>query len=487
MVAAVALFLTAFASLNDEANSRRGSGVILRPCHVEGVRQELRCGTYEVFENRKTRSGRKLPLKIVMIPARQPHPDQGPVFYMAGGPGETATELIDLVASWGDADEHDVVVVDERGTGEGHRLDCKSPGDDGNLESYLNGPFDAAAARVCRDELGKKFDLSQYTTPNFVDDIDEIRVAMGYDRINLNAGSFGTYAAQIYMRRHPEHARTAYLTSLVTLADRVPLYHARSAQQGLDRLFKDCEEEANCHAAYPKLRDDFAALIARLRKGAVITSVKHPVTGASTEIRLTERMFADAVRVMMYRENSARQIPFLVEQAIAGDYRPFAEAGLRANRGIYSGGRMGLHYCITCNEFVSRIRPEEIESATRGSFLGPWRVQAQMAACKEWPKTDLPADYFAPFRLSTPIVVVSGAADPASRPPNATEIARSYMPNALQIVVPGAAHTPETPCTRSLRHELFRSGTTAGLDPSCVTKVPPPPFTLPDNPQGKKK
>jgi pimeloyl-ACP methyl ester carboxylesterase len=458
----------------------------LKPCHIEGVKEDLRCGIYEVFENRRTRTGRKLPLKIVVIPARQPHPDRGPVFYMAGGPGETATELTDLVMSWGDADEADVVIVDERGTGEGHRLDCKSPGSDDNLEGYLNGPFDAAAARACRDELEKKYDLSHYTTANFADDIDEIRAAMGYDKINLNAGSFGTFAAQIYMRRHGDHVRTAYLTSPVTLKDRVPLYHARAAQSGLEQLFNDCEGDAACGAAYPRLRDNFAALMKKLHEGPVTTFVKHPVTGARTEIHLTERMFADAVRVMMYREPSGHQVPYLIEQALAGDFTPFAEAGLRANRGIYSGGSMGLHYCITCNEFVSRIRPEEIEPETRGLFLGSWRVRAQMAACKEWPKAELPADFFEPFQLETPTVLVWGLEDPASSPSDGREEAKSYMPNAVQVLVPGAAHTPENDCTRAIRHQLFRTGTTQGLDTSCVSKVKPLPFKLPAAEREKK-
>src|SRR5215472_8783880 len=170
----------AYASPDRATNSPGASRITLTPCHVEGVKKELRCGVYDVFENRRTQTGRKLLLKIVVIPALHPHPDQGPVVYMAGGPGESATELADLVMTWGDADEHDVVLVDERGTGDGHRLDCKSPGSDDNLEAYLNGPFDSAAARACRDDLQKKYDLSQYTTPNFADDIDEVRAAMGY-------------------------------------------------------------------------------------------------------------------------------------------------------------------------------------------------------------------------------------------------------------------------------------------------------------------
>ncbi len=460
------------------ASASTTPGVTLTPCHVEDVKEELRCGVYNVFENRRTRTGRKLPLKIILIHARQPHPDQGPIFYMAGGPGEAATELADLVLGWGDADEHDVVLVDERGTGDGHRLDCKSPESDNNLERCLNGPFDSEVARACREELQKKFDLSQYTTPNFVDDIDEIRAAMGYDKINLNGGSFGTYAAQIYMRRHREHARSAYLTSLVTLTNRVPLYHAEAAQLGLDQLFKDCDQDAACHAAYPRFRENFAAVLNKVREAPVATWVKHPVTGARTDIHLTERAFADAVRTMMYRSRKARELPFLIEQALAGDFSPFAEAALRSSRDIYSGGRMGLHYCITCNEFVRRIHPEEIEPATRASFLGSWRARDQMAACKHWSKTDLPADYFEPFSLETPAVLVSGATDSAS-PPKWGEVVKSYMPNAIHVVVPGDAHTPENECTRSIRHELFRTGTTHGLDTSCMTKMQRAPFKLP--------
>src|SRR6266567_4561729 len=398
-LACAATLCVAFTNRDLAVCASAAPGVTLTPCHVEDVKEELRCGVYNVFENRRTRTGRKLPLKIILIHARQPHPDQGPIFYMAGGPGEAATELADLVLGWADADEHDVVLVDERGTGDGHRLDCKSPESDDNLERYLNGPFDSEIARACREELQKKFDLSQYTTPNFVDDIDEIRAAMGYDKINLNGGSFGTYAAQIYMRRHREHARSAYLTSLVTLTNRVPLYHAEAAQLGLDQLFKNCDQDAACHAAYPRFRENFAA----------------------------------AVRTMMYRSQKARELPFLIEQALAGDFSPFAEAALRSSRDIYSGGRMGLHYCITCNEFVRRIRPEEVEPATRASFLGSWRARDQMAACKHWSKTDLPVDYFEPFSLETPAVLVSGATDSAS-PPKWGEVVKAYMPNAIRVV-----------------------------------------------------
>jgi pimeloyl-ACP methyl ester carboxylesterase len=483
----IALLSASLAGAQPPVTSPERGRVTLTPCHVNGVKEELRCGVYNVFENRRTRQGRMLPLKIVLIPARRPHPGQGPVFYMAGGPGETNTEMVDDRINSGDPDEHDTVLVDERGTGDGHRLDCPSLGSDDNLEGYLKSPFDPAAARACSQELERRYDLSQYTTAAFVEDLDEVRQAMGYDKINIDAGSMGTYASLMYIRHHGEHVRSAYLTSLVPLANRAPLYHAQSAQRALDQLFTQCDQDAACQAAYPRLREDFAAVLAKVHQGPVLTWVRHPVTGAKTEVHLSEPAFADAVRVMMYSGERAREVPFLIEQAMAGDFSPFADAAVRTVRGFYAGARFGLHFAITCNEFVDRIRPDEVEPATRGSYFGSWRVKGQMALCKAWPKTELPRDYFKPFRSNVPALLISGDTDPVA-PPRWGEEVKSFMPNAIHLVVPGGGHTPDNDCTRSIRGEMFRTGTTQGLDLTCMAKLRPAPFKLPlDVAAGKSK
>lgn len=468
------------ATVQTSSTAASRSEVELTPCRLEGVQEELRCGTYNVFENRRTRRGRMLPLKIVVIPARKPHSEHGPIFSLAGGPGETATEQLGYLISRDLNAEHDVVVVDERGTGEGHRLDCRSLGSDDNLQGYLKIPFDPAAARVCREELERQYDLSQYTTTAFVEDVEEVRRAMGYDKLNLEGGSFGTYAAQMYIRRYGAHVRSAYLVSLVTLSNRVPLELPRTSQYALDQLFSQCERDASCHTAYPKVREDFAELLAKLRRNPVVTWVRHPVTGTRTEVQLPESGFVDAVRVMLYTSDSARQIPFLIKQAVAGDFNPFAEVAMRMVRGIYSGVRLGLNYSITCNEFVNRIRPEDIGPATRGRFFGAWRINGQIATCKEWSKTDVPHDYFEPFRSNVPTLLVSGDTDPAS-PPYYGEEVQSFMPNSTHLVVPGGGHTPDNACVRSIRAEFYRTGVVQGLDTSCMATLRPAPFKLPDN------
>jgi len=162
-----AIFLASLTGAQPAVSHSAASRIGLTSCHVPGVKDELRCGVYDVFENRRIHKGRRLPLKIVLIPARSPHPDQGPIFYLTGGPGETATEAgADLIAS-GECDEHDVVLLDERGTGDGHRLDCPALGSGDNLQGYLRAPFDPTAADACRRELERRYDLSQYSTAAF--------------------------------------------------------------------------------------------------------------------------------------------------------------------------------------------------------------------------------------------------------------------------------------------------------------------------------
>ncbi len=476
-VVLAAAFLAPPATLGAQATQSQPATISLAPCQIEGV--AARCGTHRVFENRSAGRGRMLPLKVIVIPARRPDPAIGPIFYVAGGPGETASELISLFENAPEREGMDIVLIDQRGTGEGHFLGCRSPGSDDNLEGYLKGPFDLPTVRACRDELARRFDLSQYHTLASVEDLDEVRRVLGYERVNIVAGSFGTYTAQQYIRRHGAHVRTAYLLSPVLLTNRTPLYMARDGQRALNLVFDQCARDPACHGAYPRLRENFASVLARVQQGPVTTFARHPDTGARSEIRLDEAAFVDALRVFLYRSASARQIPLLIEQAAAGDFSRFADVAVRSARGFYGAVRSGVAFAVTCNEFVNRIRPDEVAAAGRGSFLGTWRIDKQRAACAIWPATDLPADYLSSFRSDVPTLIVGGDSDPVTPPSWAEELGR-ILPNSIAVIVPQAGHTEENDCVFAIRHAFFRSASAQGLDTSCISGLRPPPFQLPD-------
>ena len=200
---------------------------------------------------------------------------------------------------------------------------------------------------------------------------------MGYDKININSGSSAPVRSTDLYAAPCGTLRTAYLTSLVILEDRVPLYlmpnrptRARSVVQGLRR--RRC---LSCGLF--TVRTGFRQDHEQDARHPVSAFVHHPVTGARTEIHLTEWTFADCVRVMMYR--TPRDVPFLIEKAAAGDFRPFAEAGLKANRGVYEGGGMGFTIAsLATNSLVglnrTRSSPRRAEVISEpGEFATRWR------------------------------------------------------------------------------------------------------------------
>ncbi|MBA2302564.1 MAG: alpha/beta fold hydrolase [Acidobacteria bacterium] len=187
--------------------------VQLASCSVEGVARAALCGSYEVWENRASARGRRIPLNIVVIPAAGRDRQKDPVYYFDGGPGVAATSsarrisaLLPLVSQ-----SRDLVFVDLRGTGRSHPLNCAVLPDDAPLPRHLDEFLSDDYVREClaRQDADVRF----YTQPIAVDDINEVRAALGHERINVFGASAGSRQAQLYMRRHPSSVRSASFTA----------------------------------------------------------------------------------------------------------------------------------------------------------------------------------------------------------------------------------------------------------------------------------
>ncbi|HXI62909.1 MAG TPA: alpha/beta fold hydrolase [Gemmatimonadales bacterium] len=301
----------------------------LQPCPLPAIDGTARCGTYWVYEDRARGAGRKIPLKVIILPARRPPSAPDPMLVVSpGGPGTTNSETgvaLASVAAW--RDSRDVVLVDLRGTSGPNRLDCRMPGSDDHPEGYLATLFPTAAIRTCRDALSKRADLRLYNTMLAVDDVDEVRAALGYEKVNLWGASWGTRAVLIYLRRHPEAVRSAIIEGVAPVSFKNPLPHARSAQGAIDSLFRECERQAACHAAFPDPSRELAAVVERLKQRPADVTIPDSAAGAPITARLTWQQFAEALRVMTYNLATARRVPMVVHQAYPR--RPHI---LRANR-----------------------------------------------------------------------------------------------------------------------------------------------------------
>jgi pimeloyl-ACP methyl ester carboxylesterase len=451
----------------------------LTPCHVPDLPEEVLCGDLSVWENRATASGRKISLHIVVLPARSPDPVPDPIVYLEGGPGEPATSDAPFLAEAmsGLRHERDILLVDQRGTGHSHLLNCPQGGSEDDLQGYLHDLFPLELLRACVKKLDA--DLTLYSSNLAADDLDEVRAYLGYERLNLVGGSYGTRAAQVYMRRHPEHVRSVLLNGYVTMDSRMPLYLARQSQVALDKLFDDCAIDEACRHAFPDPRGELKAVLARFDQGPAHGTIPHPKTGKPVALTLQKSSFTTALRSMQYAPALAVRLPLYIHRAYQGDWAPFL--GQAVDFFNDPDWAIGMYLSVTCAEDTARIDPAAIAGETAGTYLGDDRIRQQVAACSFWPKSKLEADFWQPVRSVAPVLLISGWLDPATPPEWSAEASRT-LANSTRILLRDSAHGsfglshPE--CLDRIQEDFITSGTGIGLDTRCIEGMKRPPFAL---------
>ncbi len=439
----------------------------LEPCRVPDVSETLRCGTYRVPEDRTRPSERVLPLKVVVIPARRGSSKRDAILYFEGGPGQAATDSASYVADLFIRDERDVILVDQRGTGEGHRLTCDLPGSDLVVQGYLDKPIDGYKA--CATKLSKRADLTQYVTPVAMRDMDEIRSALGYEKVTVYGGSYASRAAMIYARNYPQHVSSIYIGAAVPLALRMPLYFAWSSQRALDRRLARCAQDSTCNAKFPDPMRDLAEARARLLRQPARVTIKHPTTQKPVEVVLTEWGLVTALVGRMYASDDVSSVPALFRQVRQGDYVDLIEKWIARTRATRSSVALGMNRAIVCNEDVARIGPDEAKREARHTFIGPAMVEEAREICSAFPKAQLPGDYFDAFKNDLPTLILSGEFDPVT-PPRWGEEARRSFPNSIHMVANEGHHFDASKgCLNKVATQFLADVPISRIDTGCAS------------------
>lgn len=446
----------------------------LKRCHLKDFPEEVLCGTLRVPENRAAGTGRTIDLQVAVLPALRPETAPDPLFILAGGPGQGARDYGAFVqAAFKDVRrDRDIVLVDIRGTGGSNPLSC----DLGDPLELLGMEGDAIDPTPCLNRL--KGDPRFYTTEPIVDDLDDVRAALGYERINLWGGSYGTRTALVYARRHAGNVRSIVLDGAAPFEIELPLYNAWGAQRAMDRLLADCAAEPECKAAFPGLREELGSVLARLDQGPVRVSLRHPRTGQPTDLTISRSAFASGLRGMLYVPAHASIVPHVIHAAAQGDFSPLAALSLETATWSTETMSLGLTLSVLCAEDVQRITDEQAEREVRGTFLGRSEIDAWRQMCAQWPRGPLPAEVDRVRPMQIPTLILSGDLDPVT-PPRWGEVMKAHFPGASHIVVPGTGHnTSTTGCVPDLIADFIEKGSPAELDASCVKKVRRPPFVI---------
>ncbi len=441
------------------------------------TRVPARCGRLEVPEDHDQPGGRKISLRVAVITAEAGSREADPVFFLAGGPGQSATEIYPAIADAFArvARKRDIVLVDQRGTGGSAPLDCRDLSKPDAVDRTEAAELELVAA--CGEQLSRKADLRRYGSEDFARDLDLVRDALGAERVNLVGGSYGTRMALVYARRFPDRVRTMVLDGVAPLQMPIGGFFERDAQRAFTLAAGRCRADADCARAFPDPAGDLTALIASLERQPRTLSLRDPLSGAPRQLTLDAGTVRRLVFLLSYAPETVSLLPVLLAEARRGDAGPLAALGLSAGRDVQATISGGLKLAVLCAEDVPRLPPDD-PAADRGRYLGRLVRADLRAACQRFPHGEVPASFGEPVRSPAPTLLLSGEADPVT-PPEWAAVAAGGLPNSRQLTLAGQGHgTLGRGCMPRVVERFIEAGKLDGLDAACLELVKPQPFFL---------
>jgi len=425
-----------------------------------GGRVSAWCARLAVPEDPRRPHGRSISLRIAVLPATK-RPAAGALFYLEGGPGGAASQSAVLVNTLFAPVErtHDIVMVDQRGTGGSNRLAC--PGE------IRQSSVAAVSAYVRRCFAGLRADPRLYTSSVAADDLEAVRRALGYGKIDLFGGSYGATLAQVYLHLFPTSVRTAVLSSGSLTGVRVYDVSARNAERALDAVLARCAAVDACRRAFPNTRRELAELLARSPR-RVATPGRSVVLGPDD--------VAWTVDSLTETPAGASTLPFAVHAAATGDYLPLARGHATE---LGSLGRLVTFWAIVCSEPWAGFDPALTARIGAGSYLvhaAVDRARVLRSACRAVPHGRVAHVAFEAAATQVPVLMLSGGADPLD-PPSSLRGWQRVFPDGRLVVVSGAGHgTIDDRCVQTLVAHFVDAGSASGLDATCARHVSLPPF-----------
>ena len=461
-----------------QAEDRYGG---LSPCELSAAGGRLTtsalCGSLTVPEDADRPEGRQLELAYAVIPARGPRTQPDPVFFLAGGPGQSARETAPIMRqALRDINrQRDLIFLDQRGTGGSNPLECSF---DDEEEAWLDPSPERIVEQLFDCKRRWDADVRFYTSTDAARDLEALRAHYEFEQINLIGGSYGTRLAQVYLRRFPERVRSVILDAVVPTRLHLGAEHGVKLDLALSRLIGVCAADAECNATFPELEEAFESLKAAYpdHHDGPRLAVTHPRKGQAVDIPFTRATLGTALRFLSYGPQSQMLIPYLVhEAATTGNPTRIASQALIVTDQMADMIAVGLNFAVGCSE--DWLGWPDVPGS-EDTLLGESMRELYDSVCEAWPRGARPEDFHQPFDSEVPILILSGELDPVT-PPEYGEEANAQFSNSLHLVARGRGHIVLTQrCISGIAAEFVTSASVEDLDTGCMDQLGPEPFFL---------
>jgi pimeloyl-ACP methyl ester carboxylesterase len=455
-----------------------GVGLVLETCELAVPGTALstvgECGWMEAAENPDDPDGRKIKVRVARIPARGRVAEPDPLVFFAGGPGQAATESWPIIAgALAKVNEsRDILLVDQRGTGGSNALKCPQI----ELAEAMALDWDelGRSTQECLDSMDS--DVRFYTTTIAMHDIDAARAALGYEKVNLFGGSYGTRAAQVYLRLFPDRVRTVVLDSVVPQTLALGSEHAKKLDQAIYRVLNDCDADPVCGETFPGTPEKLESLARLLEENPVDITVVHPNTGEPFPVTFNREVLSSSLRFLTYSADSQAMLPLLIHEAyVEQRFDRLASQMLIAASGLQQSISQGMEMSVMCAEDYPLFPAEPLPN---DYLMGDMMDKAIRIQCGIWPRGPLPEGFHDPVSGDTPVLLLSGELDPVTPPEYADQVAVHFS-NSRHLVAPGQGHIATTRgCMGKIVSEFIIEGNADDLETDCIANLQPTPFFI---------
>lgn len=465
--------------------AREYGRITFAPCSLQGagagVATQAQCARHEVAEDPARPDGRRITLNIAWLPATTQGGGTGdPVFFLAGGPGQAATEHA-AVVSQALAEvrkQRDIVLVDQRGTGQSNPLACQDArGEPMAFEHDAPTAQDYADfARACAASLADRADPRLYTTTEAVADLEAVRAALGVEQVNLVGVSYGTRVAQQYAARHPKRVRSLVLDGVAPNDLVVGGEFSSTLEDALALQSAQCRRLPACSARFgTDMREQLHAVMARLQAAPVQVEYRDPGTGQSKREDLTRHTVSGLALAFSYAPQTASLLPLVLDEAANGRYGPLMSLAQMMSGEMAGQMTQGMQWSVVCAEDAGR---HQARAADADTVLGAELATMFFAPCTGWPTGVAPADFHAALASPVPALLLSGEIDPVTPPRYAQRVLQG-LPNGRHFQLRGQGHNVlGIGCMPKLLGQFLESADAAALDAGCLDTLGyVPPFT----------
>lgn len=447
----------------------------LEPCKLPtiglGTKADARCLSVNVPMDYRVRAGETLALSVKILPAIDRAFEPDPLFFLAGGPGQAASEVWGLMGSALRSinRRRDIVLVDQRGTGDSNPLQCESEDELVAISVEESLKIIQSCLETFDDDLGL------FTTREAVEDLEKVRRELGYDRVNVLGVSYGTRVAQRWAKAYPGSIRTMILDGVVPLDFSVGEAISLDADRALTLLIERCRTEPGCDEAFPDLRRRFLALLNGLEEKPRPLEVTDPTTGEIHAFTLEASDVALIVRLLSYSPETSALIPLMIEESIQGKPESLVAMGTVA-AGSLDSLYQGMFFSVLCAEDLPFVDIDAVVEAARDTYAKGSPIRDFSVICDAWPSQPMPAEYREPLASNIPTLLFSGEADPVT-PPKYGERVAAGLSESLHLIAPTMAHNVSIRgCAPKLVQKFLELGSVDELDGSCIDELRAMPF-----------